>query len=98
MISTQVKSHLVPIIPLHHDARGPNAALRAAICQWHWQWAVVMCWEGDSQATAPIYYRPQGQHERDACFGIGFRKRFVAFQPRIFFEFESFFFGIVVLF
>ena len=42
--------------------------------------------------------RPQSQHERDACFGIEFRKRFVAFQPRIFFEFESFFFELVVLF
>ena len=57
---------------------------------------VVISWEGDSQATAPISRKASTNVM--ACFGNEFRKRFVAFQPRIFFEFESFFFGIVVLF
>ena len=52
--------------------------------------------EGTPQATAPIGRKASTNVM--ACFGSEFRKRFVAFKPRIFFEFESFFFGIVVLF
>jgi hypothetical protein len=56
--------------------------------------SVVVSWEGDPQATAPIGRGPGGKASTNviACFGIVFRKRFVAFQPRILFEFESLFF------
>jgi hypothetical protein len=56
---------------------------------------IVCSWRGDSSSHPDEW--PRGQNERDTCLGIVIQKEFLGSLPRIFFQFEFLFFGIVVL-
>jgi hypothetical protein len=57
----------------------------------------VCSWRGDPQAQVTPTNGREARFERDACLGIVIQKEFVGSLPRIFFQFEFLFFGIVVL-